>query len=117
MLWIKAQLFLTSLLTAEPTTTPIPEKLHKYVNSATSGSNVGDEVDYGTFGKMIEDGFAWIGDKLLDVIGPFANWGSRIIIVSCFLIFYLSQEKKYIATAWKFGILYALYWTIRSAVK
>lgn len=103
-----------AILTASPT--PVPEKRYKYINSATSDVNVG-EKDYGLVGKIFEEAIAWLGDKLLDFLDPFANWGCRIIIISCFVIYYCSHEQKYIALAIKWGIIFALFWVVRSAVQ
>ncbi len=103
-----------TLLSVTPT--PFPDKKYQYINSVTSDINV-NEKDYGLIGEWIEEGLAWIGDKLLDLLEPFVNWGSRIIIISCFIIFFCSQERKYISLALKWGIIFTLFWVVRSAIK
>lgn len=64
----------------------------------------------------LADALSWLGDTFLDYVGPFINWGSRIIIVSCFIIYYCSGERKYIAAALKWGVIFLLYLVIRGAV-
>jgi hypothetical protein len=101
------------LTAAVPTTPPDPGYWDKLIEQ---GKYSTESNNYGLLGKWAEDGFAWIGDKLLDLLEPFVNWGGRIIILSCFIIWYCSGEKKYIAAAIKWLIIFTLFWYIRSAV-
>jgi len=91
----------------------IANMLLSNVNSATSG----DTPDYGLVGQWFSDGCAWIGQNVMSFLDPFLNWGCKIIIVSCFIIYYCSGERKYIASGIKFGIIFVLYCAIWGAVK
>lgn len=103
------------LLSASELITPIPEKVHKYVNSATSSLNEG-EKDYGAIAGAIKDLILDVLSWVFNGISPFVEWGCKIVIVSCIVIYYCSQEKKYIGTGIKFAIGFILFLTIRSAL-
>lgn len=98
-----------------PVPTEVPEKKYKYINSATSDLKVG-EKDYGLVGDLLEDAIAWLSDKMLDILEPFINWGARLIIVACILIYTCTSERKYIASAIKWGIIFTVFWAIRSGI-
>lgn len=102
-------------LTTTPTPTQVPEKKFPYLNSATSDVSVG-EYDYGALGKWIVDGLAYFGEKLLYYLDPIVSWGGRIVIVSCFIIYYCSGERKYIAAGLKWLIVVVVFWSLRGAL-
>jgi hypothetical protein len=84
--------------------TPIPS--HPWVNSVTSGD--------GGYGWIV-DAILWVAGKLFEILSPFINWGSQILIVACVLIYICSREKKYLASSLKWGIVYIVFWVIKGA--
>lgn len=100
--------------------TPVPDKDNGWMEDIFKRGKVEVPENAGFAGGWLKnelsEALSWIGDTFLDYIGPFINWGSRIIIVSCFIIFFCSGERKYIASALKWGVIYLLYLTIRGAV-
>lgn len=99
-------------LATTPIPTQIPEKKFPYLNSATSDVSVG-EYDYGALGKWIVDGLVYFGEKSLYYLDPFVTWGGRFIIISCFLIYRFSGDRKYISAGIKCLIIVFLFWVAR----
>jgi hypothetical protein len=98
-------MILSSLITAIPTEPP----KHPWVNSATAGN--GNDLGW------IVDGFVYLVEKIFLMVSPVINWGSKIIIVSCVIIYFCSGEKKYISAGLKWGIIFVIYCSIRSCIK
>jgi hypothetical protein len=98
-------------LTTISTPTPPPDPRFTYINSATSSTGIGG-YDYGAIGKWALDGLAY----LFDFLDPIVSWGGKVIIIGCFIIYWCSGEKKYIASALKCAIIVLIFWVIRGAV-
>ncbi|HWT74332.1 MAG TPA: hypothetical protein VN258_06395 [Mobilitalea sp.] len=98
-------MILSSLISAIPTEPP----KYPWVNSATSGNS----HDLG----WIVDGLIYLVERMFLMASPVINWGSRIIIVSCVIIYFCSSDKKYISAGIKWGIIFTVYCTIRGAIK
>lgn len=94
-----------NLLIALPTEAP----KHPWVNSATAGNG----NNYG----WIVDGLIYIVQRLFLLLSPFINWGSRIIIISCVIIYFCSSDKKYLSAGIKWGLIFVVYCAIRSSIK
>lgn len=119
MLLDKFQLILTTV-TITPTPTPTPDQDNGWFGKFVERGKVEVPEDAGLAGGWLVDelkkAFSWLGNTVLDYIGPFVNWGSRIIIISCFIIYFCSGDRKYMSAALKWGIIFLLYTVIRSAV-
>jgi hypothetical protein len=94
--------------------TPTQGAEYPNVNSVTTGDPISQ--DYGAIMKWVTDGLTYVGKSLLNCLDPFLNWGCKTIIVACYLIFYCSGERKYIATGLKFGIIFVIYCEIWGAL-
>ena len=103
-------------LTATPT--PEPSWFEQFIERG----RYRDIEDAGILGgktkEWIIDGFIELTKALFELISPFIEWGCKIIIVSCVMIIFASgYERKYVAAALKWFVIFLIYCFIKGAVK
>jgi hypothetical protein len=83
------------------------------------GGLVGDGLD--AIGSSIKqgifDGFAAVGNAIMELVEPFVNWGCPIVIICCTIAYFPSKDRKLISTAFKTGFVYLIYNLARGALK
>lgn len=85
------------------------------VTSTTGGSS--DGIIAEQIKKGLTDFCQWVGNGILDVLTPFFEWGTRIVIVWCITMVFVSKDKSSLSTAMKCFILYLLFEVIKGAIK
>lgn len=95
------------------------------VNSVTSGDGsssgfvggwTGEAID--SFVENFKNGLVeisnWIVKGFFDITSPFMDYGIKILIIVCFIVYYCSEDKRAISNGIKGLFIYMVYLLLRS---
>lgn len=105
-------------LTATPTPEPDKGWFEEFIERGRQSRTDADtKIIDGVFGQWLKGELIELLKDAFNFISPIVDWGCKLIIASCVLIFLITYERKYVATALKWFLIFIIYCFIKGAMK